>query len=129
MEPIKIEGGMTVYDVNKAVILQMPSKITSAELEPCKKLLRSFKKLGYFMLMCREENWYTVLKVRKTKNNPDKFEDLVIELLQKQGEIKGLNLDEEKKAIECWIYDKEKNEVFMYLLFPYSWGVIECSIS
>ena len=78
------------------------------------------------MLMCREENWYTVLKVRKTKNNPDKFEDLVIELLQNKGEIKGLNLDEEKKAIECWIYDKEKNEVFMYLLFPYNWGVIEC---
>ena len=129
MEPIKIEGGMTVYDVNKAVILQMPSKITSAELEPCKKLLRSFKKLGYFMLMCREENWYTVLRVRKTKNNPDKFEDLVIELLQKRGEIKGLNLDEEKKAIECWIYDKEKNEVFMYLLFSYNWGIIECSIS
>ena len=114
MEPIKIEGGMTVYDVNKAVILQMPSKITSAELEPCKKLLRSFKKLGYFMLMCREENWYTVLRVRKTKNNPDKFEDLVIELLQKRGEIKGLNLDE------------EKNEVFMYLLFSYNWGIIEC---
>ena len=127
MEPIKLEGGTTVDDVIKAVILQMPSKITSAELEPCKKLLRSFKKLGYFMLMCRENNYYTVLRVRKTKNNPDHFEDLVIELLQQNGnEIKGLNLNEKKDGVECWVYDKEKNEVFMYLLFQYNWGVIEC---
>lgn len=129
MEPIQISGGATVYDINKAAILQMPSKLTTAELEPCKKLLRSFKKLGYFMLMCRENNYYTVIRVRKTKNNPDHFEDLILELLQQNGnEIKGLNLNETKDALECWTLDKEKNEVFMYLLFPYSWGVIECSV-
>lgn len=32
------------------------------------------------MLMCREDNYYTVLRVRKAKN-PDTFEDLIIELL------------------------------------------------
>lgn len=32
--------------------------------------------------MCRENNYYTVIRVRKTKNNSDHFEDLVLELLQ-----------------------------------------------
>ena len=125
MEDVVINSGMTLYDVNKSVIKQMPSKLTLAELEPSKKLLRSFKHLGYFMLMCKERNYYTVVRVRKAKN-PDKFEDLIIELLQQQGEIKGLNFSEDKKNIECWVYNKEEDDAFMYLLFPYSWGVIEC---
>ena len=79
------------------------------------------------MLLCRENNYYTVIQVQgaKVKNN-DKFEDVVIEILQQHGEIKELNYNEDKTAVECWVYDQEKEEVFMFLLFPYSWGVVRC---
>ena len=77
------------------------------------------------MLLCREQNYYTVVQVQgsKVKNN-DKFEDIIIELLQNNGEIKELNYNEDKSAIECWVSKDE--ETNMFLLFPYSWGVIRC---
>ena len=125
MFPIDENKGLTLYDVNKAALNSIPSKTTYLELEPCRSLLREFKKLGYYMLLCREKNYYTVIQVQglKVKNN-DKFEDVVIELLQDNGEIKELNYNEDKTAIECWV--AKNDETNMYLLFPYSWGVIRC---
>ena len=116
---------MSLYEMSKQIVAQMPIRATSAELEPLKQILRRFKKLGYFMLLCREENDYTVVKVRKAKN-PDKFEDLIIELLQSRGDIKDIDYDTDKKSLECWVQKEDK--IMMYKLFPYSWGVIECSI-
>ena len=77
------------------------------------------------MLLCRESNYYTVVQVQgsKVKNN-DKFEDIIIELLQQNGEIKELNYNEDKSAIECWVSKDEETK--MFLLFPYSWGVVRC---
>ena len=114
---------MTLYDMSKQVVKTLPPLITYTELEPCKKILRKFKKLGYFMLMCREDNYYTVIRVRKA-NNPDKFEDLIIELLQQYGDIKDIDYDSDKESLECWV--QKDNEVKMFKLFNYSWGVLEC---
>ena len=125
-ELLQIEGnGLTLYDINKAALASIPSKTTYLELEPCRALLREFKKLGYYMLLCREKNYYTVIQVQGIKvKNKDKFEDIIIELLQSQGEIKELNYNEDKSAIECWVVSSD--EVNMFLLFPYSWGVVRC---
>ena len=120
MEEIK---GMTLYDMSKQVVKNLPARTTAIELEPCKKILRNFKKLGYFMLMCREDNYYTVVRVRKAKN-PDKFEDLIIELLQEHGDIKDIDYDSDKQSLECWV--QKDDEVRMFKLFPCSDWVIEC---
>ena len=115
---------MTLYDMSKQVVKTLPPLITYTELEPCKKILRKFKKLGYFMLMCREDNYYTVIRVRKA-NNPDKFEDLIIELLQQHGDIKDIDYDSDKESLECWV-QKDNENPKLFKLFFYSWGVIEC---
>ena len=123
-ESQELNPKMTLYDMSKQIVKTLPPLITSAELEPSKKLLRKFKKLGYFMLMCREDNYYTVIRVRKA-NNPDKFEDLIIELLQEHGDIKDIDWSsKDKEDLECWVQKDEK--VKMFKLFPYSWGVLEC---
>lgn len=114
---------MSLYDMSKQIVAQLPVRATTAELEPCKKIIRKFKHLGYYMLLCREENDYTVVRVRKAKSQ-DKFEDLVIELLQSRGDIKDIDYDTDKQSLECWIQKDDK--IMMYKLFPYSWGVIEC---
>jgi hypothetical protein len=80
----------------------LPVRATAAELEPCKKIIRKFKHLGYYMLLCREENDYTVVRVRKAKSQ-DKFEDLIIELLQSRGDIKDIDYDTDKQSLECWV--------------------------
>ncbi len=114
---------MSLYDMSKQIVAQLPVRATAAELEPCKKIIRKFKHLGYYMLLCREENDYTVVRVRKAKSQ-DKFEDLIIELLQSRGDIKDIDYDTDKQSLECWVQKDDK--IMMYKLFPYSWGVIEC---
>ena len=66
----EVETGITLYEMSKQVVKNLPARKTHAELEPCRAILRKFKKLGYFMLMCREENYYTVIHVRKKKKLP-----------------------------------------------------------
>ena len=114
---------MSLYDMSKQIVRNLPARTTAAELEPLKKILRKFKKLGYFMLMCREDNYYTVLRVRKAKN-PDTFEDLIIELLQEHGDIKDIDYDTDKQSLECWV--QKEDDVKMFKLFNYNWGVLEC---
>lgn len=114
---------MSLYDMSKQIVRNLPARTTTAELEPLKKILRKFKKLGYFMLMCREDNYYTVLRVRKAKN-PDTFEDLIIELLQEHGDIKDIDYDTDKQSLECWV--QKEDDVKMFKLFAYNWGVVEC---
>lgn len=114
---------MSLYDMSKQIVRNLPARTTAAELEPLKKILRKFKKLGYFMLMCREDNYYTVLRVRKAKN-PDTFEDLIIELLQEHGDIKDIDYDTDKQSLECWV--QKEDDVKMFKLFAYNWGVVEC---
>lgn len=114
---------MSLYDMSKQIVRNLPARTTAAELEPLKKILRKFKKLGYFMLMCREDNYYTVLRVRKAKN-PDTFEDLIIELLQRHGDIKDIDYDTDKQSLECWV--QKEDDVKMFKLFAYNWGVVEC---
>ena len=114
---------MSLYDMSKQIVRNLPARTTAAELEPLKKILRKFKKLGYFMLMCREDNYYTVLRVRKAKN-PDTFEDLIIELLQEHGDIKDIDYDTDKQSLECWV--QKEDDVKMFKLFSYNWGVLEC---
>lgn len=114
---------MSLYDMSKQIVAQLPVRATTAELEPCKKIIRKFKHLGYYMLLCREENDYTVVRVRKAKSQ-DKFEDLIIELLQSRGDIKDIDYDTDKQSLECWVQKDDK--IMMYKLFPYNWGVIEC---
>lgn len=114
---------MSLYDMSKQIVRNLPARTTAAELEPLKKILRKFKKLGYFMLMCREDNYYTVLRVRKAKN-PDTFEDLIIELLQEHGDIKDIDYDTDKQSLECWV--QKEDDVKMFKLFNYNWGVLGC---
>lgn len=114
---------MSLYDMSKQIVRNLPARTTATELEPLKKILRKFKKLGYFMLMCREDNYYTVLRVRKAKN-PDTFEDLIIELLQEHGDIKDIDYDTDKQSLECWV--QKEDDVKMFKLFAYNWGVVEC---
>lgn len=117
---------MSLYDMSKQIVANLPVRATAVELEPLKKILRKFKHLGYYMLLCREENDYTVVRVRKTKSK-DKFEDLIIELLQSRGNIKDIDYADDKDSLECWIQDKE-GKVKLFMLFPYSWGVINCQL-
>ena len=119
-----IDSRLTLYDINKQLISKMPSKITEEQLKEGKEILKELKQQGnYFMLLCNDIHYYTVLKV--VNNNELKFEDVVVELLQDNGVIQDIIwTDEDKSTVECWIKNETGTE--MFLLFNYDWGVIEC---
>ena len=119
-----IDTGLTQYDLNKMIVSQLPSKVTNGQLKECKALLKDFGgKDSVFMLLCNDIHYYTVIQHVGGSENAQ-FHNVVIELLQDNGEIKFIDFDSTKEAVECWI--QNDNGVYMFLLFPYSWGIVEC---
>lgn len=122
-----INTGITQYELNKMVIEQLPSKITNGQLKESKEILKEFKEITknkYYMLLCNDIHYYTVLNITDTDNSLT-FYNLVIELLQDNGAIQLIDwMNVDKDAVECWI--KNDKGALMFLLFPYDWGVIEC---
>lgn len=118
-----INLGITEYELNKIAIAGLPSLITEAQLKPGKKLLHDYMiNNGYFMLLCNDIHYYTVLA--KHFDTDELAEDVVIELLTDKGSIQSINFNADKTAVECWI--KNEEGCFMFLLFNYDWGVIPC---
>ena len=110
------------------VVGQLPSKISNGQLKESKKVLKQLKQESnnkYFMLLCNDIHYYTVLHCIETDENCIEFYNLVIELLQDNGVIQMIEwMNTNHDAVECWI--KNEKGTFMFLLFPYDWGVIEC---
>lgn len=121
-----IDTGMTLYDANKQIIEKLPSKITNGQLKECKEILKEiYNQASYFMLLCNDIHYYTVLQKVKTNEDIIEFHNLVIELLQDNGAIQDiLWANDQHDAVECWI--KNEKGTFMFMLFPYDWGVVEC---
>lgn len=119
--------GLTLYDVNKMIVAQLPSLITDKQLMNGKEIIKKFTHnyiLGeaYYMLLSHELNYFTLFHV--CEEYEEKVEDIVIECLQNIGVIQQINLREDEQAIECWV--KNDKGVFMLLLFNYDEGVISC---
>lgn len=110
---------LTIYDLNKEISEQLPP-LTEIELTNSKNLVKSFLKNHneekYFMLLNHELRYFTLFN---NITNSD-FTKEVFEIIQDLGQIKTVKYgDDEGNAVEFWIDDN------MYLLFPYSKGVVE----
>ena len=113
---------LTAYNINKQIIGQLPN-MNLAELTEKKKIIRDFKvscNNVYYMLLCRELNYYTVFVSRATAL--ERMEDVVIECAQVHGSVKAI--EEVDGAIEIWV-SNEKDTYALYF-FPYDQGVEKC---
>ena len=130
-----IEGdiniGMTSYDLNKQIISQMGILDEVA-------LAKAFNDLDeyaansdatYFMLLCRDINYYTIFKVNREEEISDTLETFsaeVIDCVLDVGAIKSVE-SVPGDAFEIWAHPVDGDPVAMYL-FPYDVGVIECTL-
>lgn len=115
--------GVTLYEINQIAVQQLEA-LTEEQIETAKTYIRELTykfDSQYFMLLCRDLNYYTLFILNK-EDGP-RFEDEVIECLKVLGEIKSVEIYDE--LIECWITDVE-NTAHVAYLFDYSQGVIEC---
>ena len=123
-----IEMG-TVYDLNKQLVETDEKVISPYKLNEKKKIIKQFireSKDNYFMLLCNERRDYTLFNIISDKEE-DKLNELanvfVDECLQNRGNIKGIDLTENKDAIEVWL--SIEGESYCYYFFPYNAGVVE----
>lgn len=116
---------MSIYELNKIFIKQLPD----INLEEAKDILYKFTHIyyrRYFMLLCNDIHYYTVLDFnQEDHDDAEDIVDLIIKLLQYHGTIKSIDYSEDKTALECWIDNKEK-DCLMFMLFDYNWGIVQC---
>lgn len=117
---------MNAYDINKQVISQLPT-ITPEDIETVKsQIIRKYcdvMKAEYYMLLCRDINYYTVFKM-DTKLADETVEDVLIDCANHIGQIKSVALTEDEQAIELWM--TYEDETYVAYFFPYDNGVIVC---
>ena len=120
----------TLYDVNKNLILQNEKPLDEGQLNSKIIIIKDFidkMNNNYYMLLCNERKDYTVFDFSGWKL-PNKYLDcancLVNECLKNRGEIRGIDITQDKQAIEIWLVID--NEAYCYYFFPYDKAIIEC---
>ena len=119
------EIGMNMYDINKQIISQLPAMSDEGVAEKLTEIKNYVDDLKntFYMLLCRDINYYTVFMI--DGDAEEKFEDVLLECLKTFGQIKAI--DEVDGAFEIWI----ENEFFdggpyAFYFFPYDIGVERC---
>lgn len=122
-EDIKVNGGMnfSLYEMNKQVISQLPEIEDIAVLTPIRKYKNKDGK--YFMLLCRDLNYYTLFVI--DLESDVRIEQEVLECLKELGTIKSVEEFEDKNLVEIWVQPENSDPVVMYF-FNYDRGVIPC---
>ena len=122
-EDIKVNGGLnlSLYEMNKQVVSQLPAIDDIAVLTPIRKYKNKDGK--YFMLICRDINYYTLFAI--DLDSDARIEQEVLECLKELGTIKSVEELEDKNVVEIWIQQEGNDPVVMYF-FNYDRGVIIC---
>ena len=119
--------GMNMYDINKQIIAQLPA-INEADMIAVKReIIRKYcdqMKAEYYMLLCRDINYYTVFKI-DLKLADETIEDVLVDCANYIGAIKSIGLTEDEQAIELWMTNEE--DTYVAYFFPYDKGVIVCA--
>lgn len=121
---------LNMYDINKQVISQLPS-LSIEEIENKQEVIDEYQnqeQAKYYMLLCNELKYYTVFHIEEFDGG-NQFSYLSNEVLSCVtgfvDDIKGIDLTEDKNAIEFWFV--KNDETYVMYLFNYDLGVIECA--
>ena len=119
--------GMTEYDLNKQIVGQLPV-LEGEGLETARSTVKTFVEeinQEYYMLLCRELNYYTVFQMMNESEN--NIVDEVIACSDYIGYIKSIErLD---GAVEVWVTERDNDkETYVMYFFPYDAGVIKCTL-
>lgn len=120
--------GMTIYDFNKQIIAQMGILEGVPREEAHLRItdMAAVSQNTYFMLLCRDINYYTLFKLDKDNSGLCNIASEVFECVEEIGAIKSVE-GVEGGAIEIWVHPVYDEPLAMYL-FPYDAGVIECTL-
>ena len=109
---------MSLYELNKSIISQLPAKITYAEQhEDREKINKFFGKNGRtsYMLLCKDISYYTIFTYEGNKMAD--FETLghaVLDCLLNVGHLVCADETSDGNAMEIWVRTEDDN-ICMYL--------------
>lgn len=119
--------GMSLYDLNKQAIAQLPC-LNEEGMISAKKTINDYGNTinnNFYMLLCREANYYTLFNINRENSELENFGELVLECATDLGALKSVELTEDGNAIEIWVHCANREPDVMYL-FGYDAGVVEC---
>lgn len=117
---MKGEGlSMSLYELNKTIIAQLPTKDTVTDLADVRNTINDFRKKSgkqNFMLLCKDISYYTIFQYDGPKVCDFKsLGDAVTECAQDVGKIICGDLIPDGSAIEIWVRTPEEENLCMYL--------------
>lgn len=118
MESSGIEMGL--YDMNKQIIAQLPDLTDFTTAEQAINALHVEHHNAYYMLYGKEISYFTIFKIKE----PQYLGQEVIDCLKYVGQIKSVDLYENKAAVEIWVYLEGEGSIVLYL-FPYDMGIVQ----
>ena len=119
----------TLYDVNKGLVAKNEIQLTEGVINSKKEIVKNFimkTENAHYMLLCKEQSDYTIFRrynMEDTEKAMEISNILIDECLKNRGEIRGIDLTNDKDAIEIWLLIEE--EAYCYYFFPYDAAVIE----
>ena len=119
----------TLYDVNKGLVAKNVIELTEGVINSKKEIVKNFimkTENAHYMLLCKEQSDYTIFRrynMEDTEKAMEISNILIDECLKNRGEIRGIDLTNDKGAIEIWLLIEE--EAYCYYFFPYDAAVIE----
>ena len=123
----------TLYDLNKGLVQQSEIKLSEGILNSKKEVIKNFlveKHRKYYMLVCNERKEETIVRMGEQYDYTDKSRKvsliLVDECLVNRGEIRGIDITQDKEAIEIWM--SIEGDSYVYYFFPYDNAVIEMEV-
>ena len=98
----------TLYEVNKNLVQNAEKELTEGVLNSKKEIVKNFVNKTnnyYYMLLCNERKDYTIFTIGNIENKEQKIEKLpfvlIDECLKNRGEIRVIELTEDKDAIDA----------------------------
>lgn len=116
---------MSLYDLNKNIMSQLPP-LSQEQIAELKELILTFDDNidnTYYMLLCREKNYFTLF-VKNGCLGINTINESVIDCLYDLGDIVSGEITKDKMAIEFWV--KTDKDAFCVYFFGYDNGVVEC---
>ena len=126
----KIRGkgkvNMSLYDINKSIMAQLPEykndQIRELETNIDNWAEKDeFELNKFFMLLCRDINYYTIFYLEPEKAEFRTLGEGVTGLLYDSGYTIH---SEEVQDDHCEIWVKDKEGTYAFMLFPYDEGVV-----
>lgn len=115
----------TLYELNKTIIAALPDA-SEAEIEEGLEAINELDEVvnaKYYMLLCKELSYFTVLRRRKIKCEDATLAEALMSCLKPLGAIKSIEIRPEDSAAEIWM--KIDDDIYCLYLFNYTTGVVD----